>query len=103
MILANSITLNSDLMDKLEMESVKTGLKIDELVENCLLNNLDKKEDAITLRDIPHTQQIEEIIDYMSEHEVADALEIADALRLDVFDVNDIMAELIKQGILEEL
>lgn len=39
----------------------------------------------------------------MREHEVADALEIADALRLDVFAVNDIMAELIKQGILEEL
>lgn len=53
MILANTITLNSDLMDKLEIESNKTGLKIDELVENCLLNNLDKNEDAIILRDIP--------------------------------------------------
>ena len=44
MILANSITLNSDLMDKLEIESNKTGLKIEELVENCLLNNLDKNK-----------------------------------------------------------
>jgi hypothetical protein len=30
-------------------------------------------------------------------------LEIADALQLDVFEVNEIMVQLIKEGILEEL
>ena len=59
--------------------------------------------EAITLRDIPYEQQKEEIIDYAEKHRVVDALEIADELRLDVFDVNDIMVELIKEGVLEEL
>ena len=59
--------------------------------------------EAITLRDISYEQQKEEIIDYAEKHRVVDALEIADELRLDVFDVNDIMVELIKEGILEEL
>ena len=59
--------------------------------------------EAITLRDIPYKQQKEEIIDYAEKHRVVDALEIAEELRLDVFDVNDIMVELIKEGILEEL
>ena len=59
--------------------------------------------EAITLRDIPYQQQKEEIIDYAEKHRVVDALEIADELLLDVFDVNDIMVELIEEGILEEL
>ena len=59
--------------------------------------------DAITLRDIPYEQQKEEIIDYAEKHRVVDALEIADELKLDVFEVNEIMVELIKEGILEEL
>ena len=62
-----------------------------------------KNMEAITLRDIPYEQQKEEIIDYAEKHKVVDALEIADELLLDVFDVNDIMAELIEEGILEEL
>ena len=62
-----------------------------------------KDMEAITLRDIPYEQQKEEIIDYAEKHRVVDALEIADELNLDVFGVNEIMVELIREGILEEL
>ena len=34
---------------------------------------------------------------------IRDTIEIADALRLDAFDVDDIMTELINEGILEEV
>ena len=43
------------------------------------------------------------IIDYAEIHDVVDALEIADSLQLDVFEVNEIMSELIDEGILREL
>ena len=98
-----SITINNDLMAKLQLESDKTGLKIDDLVEKYLSDTLDETDNVIILRDIPISQQRDEIIEYMKEHEIADALEMADALRLDVFQVNEIMAELITEGILEEL
>ena len=101
--MATSITINDELMDKLQVESDKTGLAVADLVEKFLSDNLDDIDDEITLRDIPFSQQRKEIIDYMEKHDIADALEIADALRLDVFTVNEIMADLIKQGILEEL
>ena len=97
------ITINDELMDKLQMECDKTGLDVVDLVENILSNVLDGMDDELTLRDVPFSQQRKEIIDYMKKHDVADALEIADALRLDVFTVNEIMADLIRQGILEEL
>ena len=62
-----------------------------------------KSMEAITIRDIPHDQQKEEIIDYAEKYRVVDAIEIADELHLDVFEVNEIMVELINEGILEEL
>ena len=101
--MATPITINDELMDKLLLESDKTGLDVDDLVEKFLSDNLDELDNEITLRDIPFSQQRKEVIDYMKKHDIGDALEIADALRLDVFTVNEIMAELIKQGILEEL
>ena len=101
--MATSITINDELMDKLQLESDKTGLDVADLVEKFLSDNLDEMDDEITLRDISFSQQRKEVIDYMKKQDIADALEIADALRLDVFTVNEIMAELIKQGILEEL
>ena len=45
----------------------------------------------------------EKIIDYAELNGDVDALEIADALQLDVFEVNEIMILLIKEGVLEEL
>lgn len=65
------------------------------------INNMEE----IVLRDIPLSQQRTEIIEYAKEHknEILDADIIANALRLDVFEVDDIMTELIKEEILEEI
>ena len=85
------------------------GLVADGLFSDCneffkeaIIEKLGGME-PITLRDIPYSQQRDEIIKYAEEHGEVDALEISDALLLDVFEVNDIMVELIKEGILEEL
>ena len=102
-MMVTTININNDLMAKLQLKSDATGLKVDDLVEKCLSDNLDVFDDEITLRDISHSQMRNEVIDYMKKHSIGDALEISDALRLDVFDVNEIMVELIKEGILEEL
>ncbi len=88
--------------------------KINELVDEGLFDNVDdflneavneKLEDMepITLRDIPYEQQRREIIAYAKSHDDFDAIDVSDELLLDVFEVNDIMVELIKEGILEEL
>lgn len=55
------------------------------------------------IKDLPSDEQRKRIIDYAELNGVVDALEIADALRLDVFEVNEIMVQLIKEEILEEL
>lgn len=88
--------------------------KINELVDDGLFDNVDdflseaineKLDDMepITIRDIPYEQQREEIIAYAKSHEDFDAIDVSDELLLDVFEVNEIMVELIKEGILEEL
>ena len=77
-------------------------LSEEDFVRESIRDKLRNME-SITLRDIPYDQQKEEIIDYAEKHRVVDALEIADDLHLDVFEVNEIMVELIKEGILEEL
>lgn len=101
--MTNSVNINNELMAKLQVKSDKTGLNVDDLVEKYLSDNLDMDDDAISVRDISHTQMRNEVVDFMKKHNIADALEISDALMLDVFEVNEIMAELIKEGILEEL
>lgn len=45
----------------------------------------------------------EEIIDYVKKNPEVDAVDIADDLLLDAFEVNDILLELIKEGILGEV
>ena len=75
---------------------------VDEFVKVAVIDKLGGME-PITLRDIPYEQQRQEIIDYAEAHGEVDAIEISDALLLDAFEVNDIMVELIKEGILEEL
>lgn len=51
-------------------------------------------EREITLREIPKKQQKEEIIDYVSNHDIIDSFEISDELRLDIDDIEEILDEL---------
>ena len=88
--------------------------KINDLVDDGLFNNVDDflteaineklgDMEAIAIRDIPYEQLRKEIIAYAKSHDDFDAIDVSDELLLDVFEVNDIMVELIKEGILEEL
>ena len=88
--------------------------KINELVDDGFFNDVDDflneaiaeklgDMEAVTIRDIPYEQQRREIIAYAKSHDDFDAMDVSDELLLDVFEVNDIMVELIKEGILEEL
>ena len=88
--------------------------RINNLVEKGLFDNIDEflteaideklaDMEPVTFRSIPYEQQRKEIIEYAKTHRDFDALDVSDELLLDVFEVNDIMVELIKEGILEEL
>lgn len=60
-------------------------------------------DNEITIRQLPYIQMKEEIIDYVKKNPEVDAVDIADDLLLDAFEVNDILLELIKEGILGEV
>ena len=98
-----SIELSQHDLQKIN-ELVDDGLFncVDEFLSEAINEKLDDME-PITLRDIPYQQKREEIIAYAKSHDEFDAMDISDELLLDVFEVNDIMVELIKEGILEEL
>lgn len=72
---------------------------------NSMSRPLPSNDEHVELyvKDMPYDEQRKRIIDFAELNGVVDALEIADALQLDVFEVNKIMVQLIKEGILEEL
>ena len=94
-------------LSKLELNKINKFIE-DELYLSCsdfvkeAVKEKIQSMEPINIRDIPYNQQRDEIIDFAESHGIVDALEIADALRLDVFCVNEIMAELIREGILDE-
>ncbi|WP_462315600.1 hypothetical protein [Methanobrevibacter sp.] len=114
-MLTQSSTLTQTTSKNLSIEvSQKDFEKINELVSDGLFNDVDDflneaineklgDMEPITLREIPYEQQRKEIIEYAKTHGDFDAVDVSDDLLLDVFEVNDIMVELIKEGILEEL
>ena len=89
-----------NLINKLVIDGL--FLSSSDFVREAMLEKL-RNLDVIHLRDIPYEQQEKEIIEYAKTHDIFDALDIADALKLDVFEVNEIMAKLIKENVLEEL
>ena len=96
------IELSEEEYDSID-ELVRDGLflSISDFVRHALSEKLENME-VIYLRDVPYEQQKEEIIEYAKKHDVFDALEIADALKLDVFEVHEIMMELVDDGVLDE-
>ncbi len=56
----------------------------------------------ITLRDIPRKQQKEEIIQYCNTHDIIDSWDIAEKLRLESDDVEEILEELTQEQIINE-
>ena len=55
------------------------------------------------IREIQHMQMKQEIMEYVKKHPEVDAVDIAGDLLLDAFKVNEILVELIKDGILGEI
>lgn len=53
----------------------------------------------MTLRDIPKSQKTAEIMDYCSRHPSSDISYIVYDIKLDLFDVDDIIDELESEGI----
>jgi len=68
---------------------------------NSMSRPLPSNDEHVELyvKDMPYDEQRKRIIDFAELNGVVDALEIADALQLDVFEVNKIMVQLIKEGI----
>ena len=56
--------------------------------------------EEITLRDIPYPQQKEEIIEYCKQNKRVFLSDVANDLKLDLWDVYNIINELIDEGIL---
>ena len=84
--------------------SNENNLKYKTCSQSILSYPIDKDESVeLFLRDLPFKETKSMIIDYAETHEIVDALEIADALQLDVFEVNALMKQLIKEGILKEI
>lgn len=74
-----------------------------DFVREAIREKLKTYDDEITIRQIPYIQMKEEIIDYVKKNPEVDAVDIADDLLLDAFEVNEILVELIKEGILGEV
>lgn len=98
-----SIKVSQQDFDKIN-ELVDDGLfnNVEDFLSEAIVEKLDDME-PITLREIPYEQQRKEIIEYAKTHGDFDAVDVCDELLLDPFEVSDIMVELIKEGILEEL
>ena len=60
-------------------------------------------DEVVILRELPYMQMKQEIIEYVKKHPEVDAIDIADDLLLDAFEVNDILIELFNEGILGEV
>ena len=86
-------------------ELVADGLFLNsaDFVREAIREKLKTYDEVTILREIPYIQMKQEIIDYVKKHPEVDAVDIADDLLLDAFEVNDILVELIKEGILGEV
>ena len=86
-------------------ELVADGLFLNsaDFVREAIREKLKTYDEVTILREIPYMQMKQEIIEYVKKHPGVDAVDIADDLLLDAFEVNDILVELIKEGILGEV
>ena len=74
-----------------------------DFVREAIKEKLRAYDDIITLREVPYIQMKDEIIEYVKKNPEVDAMDIADDLLLDVFEVNEILVELTKEGLISEI
>ncbi len=82
---------------------IKKGLYLNssDFVRESIRDKL-KVVNEIDLRDIPRKQKKEEIIEYCEKNKTVLLSDIANDLSLDIFEVNEILDELIEEGIINE-
>ena len=74
-----------------------------DFIREAIREKLKTYDEVINLRQIPYVQMKEEIIKYVKKNPGVDAVDIADDLLLDAFEVNEILVELIEEGVLSEV
>ena len=74
-----------------------------DFVREAIREKLKTYDEVVSLREMPYMQMKQEIIEYVKKHPEVDAVDIADDLLLDAFEVNDILVDLIKDGIIGEV
>jgi len=86
-------------------ELVAEGLFLNsaDFVRESIREKLKTYDEEIVIRNISYIQMKEEIINYVKKNFEVDAVDIADDLLLYAFEVNKILVELIKEGILGEV
>lgn len=67
------------------------------------IRNKLKEYEIIELRELSHNEAREEILNFCKQEQNFDICIIADELKLDLFFVNNIVEELITEGIIEEV
>ena len=87
--------LGNEIYDRMNYNSV-----INLVARTAYFNSdFDKNmQSEMTLREIPKTQQIKEIVEYCKMHHNPDISDIVYDLRLDLFDVDDIIDEMESNG-----
>ena len=87
--------------DNLKNKNFSTVLSYN-YISSSLFQESDYNEE-ISVRDLSREELKNEIINFSKFHDFVDALEISSALNLDVFEVNDVLTELIREGLFEEV
>lgn len=85
------------------MKLVESGFFINssDFLREAIRDKL-REYDIIEIRDLPHDEAKKEIIEFCQKKQTFDISIIADELKLDIFFVNNIVEELIEEGIIEE-
>ena len=102
---------NKNIGTKIAAQEYK---KIMNLVENgFFINSSDflreairdklKEYEIIEIRELPYDEARKEILNFCEKEQTFDISIIADELKLDIFYVNNIVEELIEEGIIEEV
>ena len=83
--------------DNLKNKNLSTALSYNHISSSLF------QEPEIIIRDLSREELKNEIINFSKSRDSVDALDISSELNLDVFEVNDVLTELIREGIFEEL
>ncbi len=67
------------------------------------MKNITNEYEIIEMRELPHDEARKEILNFCEKEQNFDISTIADELKLDIFYVNNIVEELIEEGIIEEV